>query len=91
MVSLTGNSHPIVTRGFRVSRAPPHHTLRGRFPAFLYLHGIKFGVEKLPVGRKNSELHVMIPSINAIRRKGITINISKNKALKIMIKSVVYS
>ena len=22
-----GNSHPIVTRGSRVSRAPPHHTL----------------------------------------------------------------
>ena len=28
---LTGNSHPIVTRGFCVARAPPQHTL----PAFL--------------------------------------------------------
>ena len=25
-MSLTGNSHPIETRGSRVSRAPPHHT-----------------------------------------------------------------
>ena len=33
-MSLTGNSHPIVTRGSRISRAPPHHTL----PAFLNLH-----------------------------------------------------
>ena len=30
-----GNSRPIVTRGFRVSRAPPHHTS----PAFLNLQG----------------------------------------------------
>ena len=36
MVSLTGNSHPTVTRGSRVSRAPPNHTL----PAFLNLNGI---------------------------------------------------
>ena len=35
-MSLTGNSHPIVTRCSRVSRAPPNHTL----PAFLILHGI---------------------------------------------------
>ena len=34
-MSLRGNSHPILTRGSRVSRAPPHHTL----PAFLNLHG----------------------------------------------------
>ena len=32
---FTGNNHPIVTRGSRFSRAPPHHTL----PAFLNLHG----------------------------------------------------
>ena len=31
-----GNSHPIVTRGSWVSRAPPHHT----FPAFLNLQDI---------------------------------------------------
>ena len=36
-MSLTGNIQPIVTRGSRVSRAPPHHTL----PAFLNLHGSK--------------------------------------------------
>ena len=30
-----GSSHPIVTRGSRVSHAPPHHTV----PAFLNLHG----------------------------------------------------
>ena len=30
------SSHPIVTRGSRVSRAPPHHTL----PTFLNLNGI---------------------------------------------------
>ena len=34
-MSLTGNSHSIVTPGARVSRAPPHYTL----PAFLNLHG----------------------------------------------------
>ena len=34
-MSLTGNSHPFVTRGSHVSRAPPHHTL----PAFVNLHG----------------------------------------------------
>ena len=34
-MSLTGYSHPIVTRGSRVSCALPHHTL----PAFLNLHG----------------------------------------------------
>ena len=34
-MSLTSNSHPIVTRGSRVSRTPPHHTL----PAFLNLYG----------------------------------------------------
>ena len=32
-----GKSHPTVTRGSRVSRAPPHHIL----PAFLNLHGTK--------------------------------------------------
>ena len=37
MMSRTGNSHPIVTRGSRVSRAPPHRTL----PTFLNLHDIK--------------------------------------------------
>ena len=36
-MSLTRNSHPNVTRGSRVSRAPPHHTL----PAFLNLHGTR--------------------------------------------------
>ena len=36
-MSLTGNCHPIVTRGARVSRAPPHLI----FPAFLNIHGIK--------------------------------------------------
>ena len=40
-MSLTGNSHPIVTRGSRVSRAPLHHTLRGGLPAFQNLHGTK--------------------------------------------------
>ena len=34
-MSLTGNSHPILTRGCRVSRAPPHQTL----PASINLHG----------------------------------------------------
>ena len=34
-VPLIGNSHSFVTRGFRVSRAPPYHIL----PAFLNLHG----------------------------------------------------
>ena len=29
------NSHPIMTRSSRVSRAPPHHTL----PAFLNING----------------------------------------------------
>ena len=33
-MSLTGNSHDIVTRGSRFSRAPPHHTLRGGLPTF---------------------------------------------------------
>ena len=33
-MSLTGNSHPILTRGSRVPRAPPRPTLRGGFPAF---------------------------------------------------------
>ena len=32
-----GNSHPIVTSGSRVSRAPPHHFS----PTFLNLHGTK--------------------------------------------------
>ena len=36
-MSLAGNSHPIVTRGSRVSRAPPHHTLS----AFLNVYGSK--------------------------------------------------
>ena len=36
MMSLTGRSQPIVTRGSRDSRAPSHHTL----PGFLNLHGI---------------------------------------------------
>ena len=40
MVSLKRNSRSIVTRGARVSRAPPHHTLRVSVPAFLNLHGI---------------------------------------------------
>ena len=40
-MSLTANSHPIVSRGCRVSRAPPHHTLRGGLPAFINLHGRK--------------------------------------------------
>ena len=40
-VPLKGNSHSIVTRGFRVSRAPPCHTLRGGFSAFLNFHGLK--------------------------------------------------
>ena len=34
-MSLTGNSHPIVTRDSRGSRARPHHT----HPACLNLHG----------------------------------------------------
>ena len=37
-MSLTGNIHPKVTRGSRVSRAPAHHSL----PAFLNLHGRKW-------------------------------------------------
>ena len=45
-MSLTGNSHSITTRGSRVSRAPPFHTL----PVFLNLHGIKTrGQEKFPI------------------------------------------
>ena len=39
-MSLTRNSHPIVTRVSRVSRAPPRLTLQGDSPAFLNLHGI---------------------------------------------------
>ena len=35
-----GDSHLIVTRGSRVSRAPPHHILQGGLPAFLHLYGI---------------------------------------------------
>ena len=31
------SNHPIVTRGFRVSRAPPHHTL----PAFVNPNSIR--------------------------------------------------
>ena len=42
MVSLTGNSHPTVTRGSRVSRAPPNHTLLGGLSAFLNLDGMIF-------------------------------------------------
>ena len=37
-----GSSRPIVTRGTRVSRAPPHHTLT----AFLNLHVIKLRILK---------------------------------------------
>ena len=38
-MSLTGNSHPIVTRDYRVPRAPPPHI----HTAFLDIHGcIKF-------------------------------------------------
>ena len=33
------SSHPILTCGSRLSRAPPHHTL----PAFLYLNGKEKG------------------------------------------------
>ena len=46
-MSLTGNSHPIVTSGSRVSRAPPHHTLRGDLPAFINLHGRKKNNDKI--------------------------------------------
>ena len=45
-VSLTGNSHPIVTGGSRVSHAPPRHTLREGFPAFLNLHGRLIQIER---------------------------------------------
>ena len=41
-VSLTGNTHCILTRGSHVFRAPPHHTLQGGLPAFLSLHGIYY-------------------------------------------------
>ena len=34
--------HPIVTRGSRVSRPPPHHTL----PDFLNLNGISLFIEE---------------------------------------------
>ena len=37
-MSLKGNSHHFVTPFFHVSRAPPCHTLRGGFPAFLNLY-----------------------------------------------------
>ena len=37
-MSLTGSSRPIMTRGSRVYRTPPHHTL----PAFINLHGRSF-------------------------------------------------
>ena len=62
-MSLRGNNHPIVTRGFRVSRAPSHHTLQGGLPAFLNLHGRKFLVEtykyyfnrQAPVAQKTAD------------------------------------
>ena len=34
-MSLTGNNRPLMTRGSRVSRAPPLHI----FPTILTLHG----------------------------------------------------
>ena len=37
-MSLIRNSHTMVTRGSRVPRAPPLHTLRESLPAFLNLH-----------------------------------------------------
>ena len=42
-MSLAGKIHPIVTRGSRVSRAPPHHTL----PAFLNLNGSETRISSL--------------------------------------------
>ena len=41
-MSLTGNSHPIVTWGSRVSRAKQHNALLKGLPVFLNLHGTKF-------------------------------------------------
>ena len=42
-MSLTGNSHPIVIRGSRVSRVSPHHNLL----ASLNLHGGKQYLQKI--------------------------------------------
>ena len=52
MMFLTGNSHPIETRGSRVSRAPPHHT----YPAFLNLQGIKTA----PTIKTKQNLYIVI-------------------------------
>ena len=40
-MSLTGNSHPIVTGGSRFSRAPPHCALPEGVPDFLNRHGMQ--------------------------------------------------
>ena len=48
-MSLIGNSHPHVTRGYHVSRAPPHHTL----PAFLNHYGIERSSINIFGGRSN--------------------------------------
>ena len=39
--SLTGNSHPIVTRDSHASRVPPRHSFRGGFTVFPNLHDRK--------------------------------------------------
>ena len=45
------SSHPIVTRGSRISRAPPYHTL----PAFLNLNGSKTSAicKKLEISQRD--------------------------------------
>ena len=56
-MSLTGNSRPIVTRGSRISRAPPHLTL----PDFLNLDGRKNDVvnyRKLSLRPSASDVHM---------------------------------
>ena len=52
-MSLTGNSHPKMTGGSRVSRAPPQYTL----PAFRNLHGTNFWKLKHSL---NSDCHIKI-------------------------------
>ena len=56
-MSLTGNSHSFVTRGSRVSRAPPHDKLPGGLPAFLNLHGMKTKFEKKMILSKITYYH----------------------------------
>ena len=74
MLHFNFNSiHLIVTRGYRVSRAPPHHTL----PAFLNLNqfGHKRSRHRLDMGGKTSPrreinifVNIKVTNNNIIRR-----------------------